>query len=177
MVFLHILFEKEAGKERMMITFERAKTSEHHVLTNLSFEAKRHWNYPEDYYITWEKELTITEEYINNNLVYLARSGDEVAGYFSICQVESDFWSGNVFVNKGFWLDHIFVRPGFMGQGIGKELIQLSKDICKENNIEKLYIFSDPFARGFYTKIGARYVRESESSIEGRLIPVFELMI
>ncbi|MNC29697.1 putative acetyltransferase [compost metagenome] len=161
----------------MNITFERAKPSEHHSLTNVSFEAKRYWKYPEEYYTAWEKELTITKEYIASNLVYLARVGDEVAGYFSICRVESDFWSGKVFVNKGYWLEHIFIRPEFMGRGIGKELIQLSKEVCREHRIEKLHIFSDPFAKGFYTKIGARYVRESESSIEGRQIPVFELLI
>lgn len=159
----------------MDITFVQAEPSEDAVLTSISFAAKRYWNYPDEYFDIWEKELTITGEYIAHNIVFNARVGHEVVGYFSICKVEADFWSGRVFVNKGHWLEHIFIKPSFIGQGIGRELIQFAKETCRKLDIHKLYIFSDPHAKGFYDKIGAHYIRESESSIAGRTVSLFEL--
>lgn len=65
-----------------------------------------------------------------------------------------------VFVKKGFWVEHIFIDPGFIGKGIS----------C-------LYIFSDPYAVGFYDNIGANYCGESPSSIEGRTVALYQLKI
>jgi len=48
------------------------------------------------------------------------------------------------------------------------------KNICREKHISPLTVFVDPYAYGFYEKMGAVYRYDSESSIEGRRIPVFE---
>jgi hypothetical protein len=45
-----------------------------------------------------------------------------------------------------------------------------AKHICSRTSIDRLHIFSDPSAKGFYDKIGARYIDESPSSIEGRKV-------
>jgi maltose O-acetyltransferase len=52
-----------------------------------------------------------------------------------------------------------------------------AQETCKELGIEKLYIFSDPNAKGFYLKIGADYINESPSSIDGRTVALFEIKI
>lgn len=155
----------------------RANDADHKVLTEISFAAKRHWNYPESYFDIWKDELTITKDYIIENLVFKAVYKNIVVGFYSITENKSDFYSGEIFVAKGFWLEHIFVRPDFHKLGIGRMLIDHAKKISMETGINTLLIFVDPFAKGFYDKIGALHLYDSKSSIPGRHIPVYELKI
>lgn len=53
----------------MNILIRRAEDKECNTLTSISFAAKRYWKYPEEYFDIWKDELTITEDYINQNEV------------------------------------------------------------------------------------------------------------
>lgn len=146
-------------------------------LTEISFAAKRHWNYPDSYYDLWKDELTITKDYIEQNILYKAQLGNLVLGFYSIIENKSDFFSGETFVSKGFWLEHIFIKPEFLRCGIGRLLIDHVKLISKKMGVSDLLIFVDPHAKIFYDKIGADYLYDSKSSIPGRLIPVYVLKV
>jgi hypothetical protein len=65
-----------------MIT--KATPDQHNILTSISYKAKRHWNYPEEYFDIWKNELTITEKYITDNRVYTYLIDEEIIGYYSI---------------------------------------------------------------------------------------------
>jgi GNAT superfamily N-acetyltransferase len=147
------------------------------VLTEISFAAKKHWNYPNSYYDLWKDELTISTAYINQNIVYKAQFADVILGFYSIVEIKSDFYAGETFVKKGFWLEHLFIKPDYHKFGIGRLMIDHAKMISKTMGISNLLIFVDPFAKGFYDKIGADYQYDSKSSIPGRLIPVYNLKI
>ena len=159
------------------ISIIKAQDSDFEILTEITFAAKRHWNYPENYFDIWKDELTITKEYINKNIVFKALLSDTILGFYSIVENENDFWTNEIFVKKGFWLEHIFIRPEFHKMGVGRLLINHAKIISKSKNISNLQIFVDPFAKGFYDKIGAEFLYESNSSISGRLIPIYDLKI
>jgi len=161
----------------MRILIREALPEESKILTDISFAAKRYWNYPEEFFEIWKDELTITPRYIKENVVFVAEQKGEIAGYFSLVEVKKDFWAGKVFVKAGLWLEHIFILPKFIGKRIGSELIDYAKKICRKSGVRMLYIFSDPYAKGFYDKIGARYIQESPSSIAGRTVSLFELDI
>lgn len=156
------------------ITIRKAVSEDADTLTEISFQAKRVWNYPEEYYKRWENELTITEDYIKYNIVYVATVNDVVVGYYSIVYNPEDQTFGKVFMQSGYWMEHIFIRPQYMLKKIGTKLINHLKSICKDNGINYLLIFVDPNAKGFYEKKGAIYKYMSESNIENRKIPVFE---
>lgn len=145
------------------------------ILTEIAFSAKRHWPYPESYFDIWQKELTITGNYITANIVYKILYDDIVSGFYSIVQNTQDFYSGEVFVQQGFWLEHIFIRPEYHHQGLGRILSGHAKQTAKSNGIDALLIFVDPYAREFYDKIGADFLYDSKSSIPGRIIPVYRL--
>ncbi|WP_410495695.1 GNAT family N-acetyltransferase [Cellulosilyticum sp. ST5] len=161
----------------MELTIRRALATDALFLTSISFGAKRYWNYPEEYFEVWHDELTITEDYIEQNIVYVAQKKDTIIGYFSIVEVNQEHWNGEVFISQGYWLDHIYIRPAYIRSGIGTELMEYAQEYCRENGIEKLYIFSDPFANGFYEKLGATYIKESPSSIENRTVSLYEYRI
>jgi GNAT superfamily N-acetyltransferase len=159
------------------IKITKAKQSDYLILTQISFSAKRHWNYPAHYIDLWKNELTITEEYIKQNIVYKANYNEKVLGFYSIIENKSDFYSNDIFIQKGFWLEHIFIVPEYHGNGIGRLLINHARTVSNEKGISNLMIFVDPYAKGFYEKIGAEYLFDSKSSIPDRLIPVYNLKI
>jgi maltose O-acetyltransferase len=161
----------------MQPIIKKAQPSEHSVLTEIAFAAKRHWNYPEDCYERWKAELTITSEYISRNIVYSAKQENRRIGFYSIVENPADFYSGEIFIPKGFWLDHMFIHPEFHHLGIGRKMIHHLQQNAPVHEIEKLLIFVEPFARGFYEKMRAEFLYMSKSSIPARWIPVYELKI
>jgi GNAT superfamily N-acetyltransferase len=161
----------------MSIVVRTASVNDSEILTDISFASKRYWKYPDEYFDVWKDELTITSEYIQSNIVYVAEKNEKIIGYFSLVEVKKDFWAGKVFVKKGFWLEHIFISPQYIGKGVGSKLIAVLNSKCKEMNINKVCIFSDPNAKGFYDKVGARYLDESPSSIKGRTVSLYVLSI
>lgn len=159
------------------IQIEKAREQDAEVLTTISFAAKRYWNYPAHFYDIWKDELTITGEYILQNTVNKAIYKKLIVGFYSIIENKFDSLSGDTFVQKGFWLEHIFIHPHYHGMGIGRKMIEHVKLISNERGITSLLIFVDPFAKGFYNKIGADYLYDTKSSIPDRLTPVSELKI
>ncbi|MBN1117114.1 MAG: GNAT family N-acetyltransferase [Bacteroidales bacterium] len=145
------------------------------ILTQIAFAAKKIWNYPQEYYEIWKDELAITEKYIADNTVFKAILQNKVVGFYSIVLNPADFYSGEVYVMKGNWLEHIFILPEYHKKGIGSMLTDHAKEQCRQKKLDKLFIFVDPFAKGFYDKIGAEFLYNSKSSIPGREIPVYSL--
>ncbi len=157
----------------MQIDIRKAKPEEHEILTQISFAAKRYWDYPQEYFDVWKDELTISEGYVKNNTVFVAEASGEPAAYYSLVEVKQELIAGKTKVEKGFWLEHMFVRPQFIGNGIGSAMYAHMKDYCKNNSIESLRIFADPNAKGFYERMGAQYIEERSSSIEGRTVSLY----
>lgn len=159
------------------IQISKVQNSDADVLTDISFAAKKHWNYPDSYYDLWRDELTITKEYILQNIVFKALYMDVVIGFYSITENKEDFYSGGTFVKKRFWLEHLFIKPEYHKLGIGVMLMNHAKQVLRDLGITDLLIFVDPYAKGFYDKVGARYLYDSKSSIPGRMIPVYGLKV
>jgi predicted GNAT family acetyltransferase len=82
-----------------------------------------------------------------------------------------------VFIHKGYWLEHNYIRPEYIGQGIGTKLMEHALEQCRKLGIPRLYFFADPHAESFYRKFGARFIAKADSSIEGRLLPLYELAV
>jgi GNAT superfamily N-acetyltransferase len=156
-------------------TIRKASVSDSPTLTCIAFEAKKTWNYPDHYFEIWKNELTISEEYIQSNMVYLIEFEGVTAGFYSLAVNPADQFFGEVFVEQGWWLDHMFIIPQFQKLGIGSLFMKHLTSFCSEKRITLLRIFVDPNAAGFYEKMGAKKIRSSKSSIPGREIPVYQL--
>jgi len=143
-------------------------------LTALTFESKKHWGYPDIYMELWTKELTITPEYIEKNKVVLAIEDGQIAGYFSIMKEspEEVLQVGNYRMAGGFFLDNLFIRPSFIRTGLGKKLLFLALEYCREQNIPLLHVYSDPNAQGFYEAMGAEHLGDLPTKIPGRSLPI-----
>ncbi len=155
----------------------KAKTSEAELLTDISFAAKRYWNYPESNFDIWREELTITKKYIDDNAVFVYLQSDRPVAYYSIVQLENDVIINGITITAGLWLEHMFVLPEFIGRGIGREMFKHMTDTLKQYDVRSIGILADPNAKGFYETLGCRYLGEYPSSIEGRSTPYFEYVI
>lgn len=148
-----------------------AVTSDSDALTEISFAAKRYWRYPEEYFRIWKNELTITPDYINRNIVFAAFIKSIPIGYYSIINLPDSFRINDIRMPAGLWLDHIFIKPSFIGNGIGKILLNHAEEKCISTGHNILHVLSDPNAKDFYLKSGYDYIDDIPSSIEGRTTP------
>lgn len=159
----------------MAIVIRRAVASDSAALTAISFAAKHYWPYPESYFAIWRDELTVTGDYIAQNVVFVAEEQGAPIGYYAIVHAAAGFRAGAFFVEPGFWLEHIFVMPDYIGQQVGTRLIEHARGYCRSQAIDRLMIFADPYATGFYDKQGAVYLGEVQSSISGRTVALYRL--
>ena len=158
-------------REGTAVMIRRAITADSAILTTISFASKGYWKYPEEYFETWKNELTITLEYIEKNDVFVYESQESIAGYYSIVILERDIEVSGITLSKGVWLEHMFVDPPNIGQGIGTRLFDHFRETCLAAAIIGVGILADPYARGFYEKMGCTYVLEFPSTIKGRTTP------
>ncbi len=70
----------------MNAPIRRAEPSEATALTEIAHEAKRHWDYPEEWIQLWKSVLTITCEFIEEHEVFAVQAGEEIAGFYALVQ-------------------------------------------------------------------------------------------
>lgn len=146
----------------------RAQPQHANQLTEIAISAKRHWNYPEAWIQHWLPQLTISEEYISTNEVWMMVDERKPIAFYALSQIE-----------EGYELGHLWVLPEYIGKGIGKQLLQHAFERCKLLNISTLKIYADPNAQTFYEKMGAKKIDEYYSDLfgEDRVLPVMEIAI
>jgi GNAT superfamily N-acetyltransferase len=133
-----------------------AAADEASVLTSLALEAKRYWGYPEHWIKHWKSDLTISSEFIHDNHVYVAEENGQIQGFYALI----------VTGNKAE-LDHMWVQPALIGTGIGKELFLDAMERAAALKVIAVEISSDPNAAGFYRRMGASEIGESDASFDG----------
>jgi GNAT superfamily N-acetyltransferase len=98
-----------------------------------------------------------------------------------VCEIDGDpvaFYALDVPGDGCGELDALFVKPGYIGQGIGKLLVQHMSGEAAARGVRSVTIQGDPNAEEFYLSIGATPAGYRESaSIRGRYLPVFVLTI
>lgn len=133
-------------------TIENADT-----LTKIAVEAKRHWGYPEHWIHHWEADLTISSDFIRNHHVYVAEYDGEIRGFYALC----------LGAEKAE-LEHMWVLPSYIGTGIGKELFLDAMERAAHMDVREVELSADPNAAGFYERMGAKQVGETDAEIDGQ---------
>jgi GNAT superfamily N-acetyltransferase len=135
----------------------RANPDDEEKLTEIAHAAKRHWGYPETWIGLWEDTLTITADFISNNEVYIARSDGKAVGFYAL-----------IIHDEKATLEHMWVLPDRIGTGLGKELFRHAATTAQRLGAKRIEIESDPYAEGFYKRMGAKRVGEVTTEIEGK---------
>lgn len=136
------------------------------ILTRIALDAKRHWGYPEHWIKHWERDLTISSQFITENQVFVSETEGEIRGFYALC-----------LDGTKAELEHMWVTPDYIGTGVGKELFLDAMDRASALSVREVGITADPNASGFYERMGATKTGETESSIDGQIRRIPRLKI
>ncbi|RYJ39355.1 Acetyltransferase (GNAT) family protein [Flavobacterium anhuiense] len=146
---------------------QKANIIDNEILTSITKKSKAYWGYSDEQIQIWDKNLTISKDYIREHNVFKLVDNDLIMGYYSFI-FEND---------KTVELDNLFVLPEYIGKGFGKYLLLDFLNRMKEIGIEKITLDSEPNAEEFYSKMGFVKVGEFESSIKNRFMPIMEMKL
>lgn len=149
------------------MVIQKANIEDAPLLTKLTIASKAYWGYSTELMEIWQNDLTITEEDILKNEVYILKNGICSLGYYSILKLD----------DNSILLDNLFVSPNFIGNGCGKLLISDCIEKAKDNNVKRIILDSDPNAKLFYASFGFVEYNQVNTIIEGRNLPQMELII
>jgi GNAT superfamily N-acetyltransferase len=136
----------------------RSTPEEAATLTQIALDAKRYWGYPEHWIKHWESDLTISSDFIRDNHVYVADEDGEVRGFYALCVEDSKAE-----------LEHMWVTPECIGTGVGKELFLDAMERAATLDVRAVELSADPNAAGFYRRMGATQIGETNSTIDGQV--------
>ncbi|KFF04838.1 GNAT family N-acetyltransferase [Flavobacterium reichenbachii] len=146
---------------------QKASITDHEVLTEITKKSKAYWGYSVEQILEWDKNLTISKDYIRDQNVFKLVNDNLIIGYYSYVFKEE----------KVIELDNLFIFPEYIGNGLGKYLLLDFLNRIKETNIEKIILDSEPNAEGFYSKMGFVKIGEFETSIKNRFMPIMEMKV
>lgn len=146
------------------LTYIKATPNDARQLSEIAFESKRNWGYPNEWMQLWKNELTLTPDYILGNQVVKIFDNRELIGFFSI--IESELIE----------LDHLWLKPQSMRKGFGRHIFDEIRKTVSRKCKTTFRLVAEPHAKGFYDKMGGSLVSHFESKIPGRFLEVYEFL-
>lgn len=155
------------------VTFEPARVDQAKQLTALAMESNAHWNYRNASSNVVKSVLGITAEQIKCDTVRVMMEGGEIVGFFALKR------RPNIMCLTMNELSFFFLKPKYIGKGYGKLLFQEMKRVAKDELGWSALIWdSDPFAAGFYRKMGAKEIGFAPCPLNLRYqAPLFVLVL
>jgi GNAT superfamily N-acetyltransferase len=148
------------------MVIRRATADDADALTDLAHRAKAHWGYPKSWMREWDPQLTIIPGYLEAHDVWLAERDGAIVG---MCALEDRGARWN--------LEHVWVEPAAHGGGIGRALVMEALAEARRRHPGVVELLADPYASGFYERLGARRAGEVPAPMPGardRTLPKFE---
>jgi N-acetylglutamate synthase-like GNAT family acetyltransferase len=144
----------------------RATADDADALSDLAHRAKAHWGYPATWMREWDAQLTIIPGYLEMHDVWVSEENGAIVG---MCALEDrkDHWN----------MEHVWVDPAAHGRGVGRALVMHALEEARRQHAGVVELLSDPYASGFYERLGARRAGEVPAPMPGakdRTLPRFE---
>jgi GNAT superfamily N-acetyltransferase len=142
-----------------MMEIVRAQPQDAPLLKEIAVASKGHWGYPEQLMAEWARTPIVTAEAIASNLVYVARSGPAVVGWYCL-RLEP----------APATLEDLWVLPALIGRGTGRALFRHAASQARRHGATTFQLDAEPNAVGFYERMGC-HVTGRTLSEWGRYIP------
>lgn len=146
------------------VTIRPAELDEAERLREIAHAAKGHWGYDPVRVRDWAATLDFRPDAVPGRELFVAELGGEAVGVASILP------EGSTFVLEDLWID-----PPAMGRGLGSSLVRHTADRARELGATRLVWEAEPNAVGFYERLGAQRIGESEPGAWGRRLPLMAL--
>lgn len=149
------------------MSIRKARTDEGPILSRIALRSKAYWGYDESFIEACREDLTISEQKIEGNHVYVLENSSTIIGFYCLA---AEGRTGR--------LDFLFIDPDYIGKGYGKILWESVIHTAREIGLDEFTIDSDPHAEEFYKKMGAVRIGEVESTVfRGRKLPLMKMMV
>lgn len=146
-----------------LMKVREALLDEAEIISEIAILSKAYWNYSSEFIQACKEDLTIDQSYIQENHVYVLESEEGVVGFFAFQLKEQNS------------LDFFYVHPSYIGMSYGKVMWNSIIKTAKQLGVKTFTIDSDPNAKGFYEKMGAKQIGETPSTVfEGRTLPLMK---
>jgi GNAT superfamily N-acetyltransferase len=143
------------------VSIRPARPDEGERLRQIAIDAKSHWGYDEDWVRSWAAQGDFSPAALTSKPVLVVESGGCAIAFAMLIP------KGDV-----AWLDDLWVEPSWIGRGVGTLLFEACITRAGELGAERMEWEAEPHAVGFYERMGGRYLRDSEPTAFGRVIPV-----
>ncbi len=142
----------------------KATIQDSELLTNIALNSKAHWGYSNELIESWRNDLTVSSKMIEEMIVFKITINNHIAGFYVL----------NPPKENSIELEMLFILPEFIGQGIGKKLLEHSIKKSKELKTNSMTLLADPNAVPFYKSQGFVIIDKKESSIPNRFLPIMQ---
>jgi GNAT superfamily N-acetyltransferase len=133
------------------------------TLTAVAVASKAHWGYDEVFMARFADVIAFEPARVAEHDVWVLEQAGRIAGFYSLIH------HGEVAE-----LDDLWLLPEFIGRGLGRLLFEHARERAAAQGARRLEWEAEPFAIGFYERMGAAPVRETTSAL-GRRLKVFAL--
>lgn len=132
-------------------------------LREIAVSAKAHWGYDRPMVVEWARQGVTVGPSAGREIFVAEALGQPIA------------WAAVIDRGDVCWLDDLWVEPAWIGSGVGTRLFRHAVDAARRLGATTLEWESEPNAVGFYDRMGGRFVRQSEASEWGRILPVMAI--
>lgn len=146
------------------LSIRPARADEGEALREIAFAAKSHWGYDRAWVRSWVAQGDFSPSTLLEREVLVAESDGTAIGFAGLIR------RGDVCV-----LDDLWISPGWIGRGVGTKLFKESVHHARGLGAKRLEWEAEPNAIGFYEKMGGEYLRDSELTELGRVLPIMGL--
>lgn len=140
-----------------------ARAEEAGALAALAVRSKGYWPYSAPFLKRFERTLALTPEVVASNDVLVAERDGEVSGFYVLLHR-----------NALAVLDDLWLEPAEIGRGCGRELFEHAAARAAARGARVLEWEAEPYAVGFYERMGGETVAWVDSPL-GRRLPVMRL--
>jgi GNAT superfamily N-acetyltransferase len=130
-------------------------------LREIAVDAKAHWGYDRGQVEEWAQGGDFDPESLRAREVYVAEADGEPIG-----------WASLIPRGEVGWLEDLWIDPSWIGRGVGRLLFEHVADRARSLGARRLEWEAEPNATGFYERMGATYVRDSDVTEWGRVLDV-----
>ncbi|MEI5905961.1 GNAT family N-acetyltransferase [Bacillus spongiae] len=135
-------------------------------ISSIAIRSKAHWEYSKEFIQACRQDLTIDENYIQNHNVFVLEEKEEIVGFFTFIRGEMDR------------LDFLYIDPKYIGKGFGRITWEHVIQKAQEMGVKSFTIDSDPNAKAFYEKMGAKQIGEIPSTVfKDRFLPLMKFTV
>jgi GNAT superfamily N-acetyltransferase len=130
-------------------------------LRTIAMAAKGHWGYEADIIRRWAADGDFSPAGLRAKEFFVAEEDGRVIA-----------WAALNPRDDVVWLEDMWVEPEWIGKGVGSLLFRHALARATELGATTMEWEAEPNAVGFYERVGGRYLRDSEPTEWGRIVPV-----